>query len=127
MDGFLIQLLASIISLFIFWIFFTILFRLIEKRKVKDGIKEKKETKEKKSNWVVICPKCGSIDTERLFLSGKADKFWKAFNPVKYKCNSCKFEGIFPEANVDMLEEIQNDIRKNKTVSQQKPKPSKNK
>ncbi len=110
MKLFIIQILAILISLIFFWLFFLIFF------------KTKKDKKGKKTIWVKICPDCGSINVERMFLSGKIDKFWKAFNPVKYRCNSCKFEGIFPEANLGMIEEIQKSIRNKKVINNKKLK-----
>ncbi len=101
MSPFLIEILAIIASIFVFWMFFVIFRRRTAKE----------------AKWVTICPKCGSIDVIKLFLSDRSKKFLGFLNPNTYKCNSCGYEGIFPEADVSMLNEIQKKIREKRRIA----------
>ena len=90
----LIQLTAIVISIVIFWLFFSLFFK----------------PKKTKAEWVLMCPKCGSIDVKNLFLTGSVLS-WNFYLPQKYHCNKCKYEGIMPEVDVTELEDIRKEIK----------------
>ena len=91
-----------LISLFIIWLFFMV---FIRPRYIK------------KTTWASMCPKCGSLNVKRYFLSATKGFFF-SMNPNRFKCNSCKFIGLFPEVDVGKIEEIRKKLlgkRKGKT------------
>jgi predicted nucleic-acid-binding Zn-ribbon protein len=97
MPSILVQIAAIFVSLFLFWLFFTIFF------------KHKNENKEDK--WAVMCPKCGSLNVKKAFLAGKSSNVLSVLNPNKYICNDCENEGIFPEVDLTRVAEIRKKFR----------------
>jgi hypothetical protein len=100
----LVQLVAMVVSLFIIWLFFMIFIR--------------PRYNEKKITWLPMCPKCGSLNVKRHFLS-TTKRFFFSLNPNQFKCNSCKFIGFFPEVDVERIEEV----RKKYVKGQKDKKP----
>lgn len=59
-----------------------------------------------KQQYTKICPKCGGID-----LPIRTD-FVQILAPTPEKCNKCSYTGLFPEINVDEIENFRKTITK---------------
>ncbi len=66
-----------------------------------------------KSGDITICPKCGGLDR-----SPSTTSIFIGYSPViKYKCNNCKYEGIFPLVNKNEIESFRKDLKRSKENS----------
>ena len=58
-----------------------------------------------KKQYIKICPKCGSID-----LPVKTD-FVQMLMPTAEKCNKCSYTGLFPEIDINEIEEFRKNLK----------------
>ena len=59
----------------------------------------------KKEQYTKICPKCGSID-----LPIRTD-FVQILAPTPEKCRKCGYAGLFPEIDINEIEEFRKAIK----------------
>ena len=59
-----------------------------------------------KKQYTKICPKCGSID-----LPVKTS-FVDILAPTPEKCGKCSYAGLFPEIDINEIEEFRKNISK---------------
>jgi hypothetical protein len=95
----IIEIIAIIVTLFIFWIIFTILY---------------KPKKEKKVIWVPMCPKCGSVNVKSTFLKGGS--IMQSVSTSKSRCMDCKNVGLFPEVDIESLEDVRKQMKSRKSI-----------
>ncbi len=60
-----------------------------------------------KAKYIKICPKCGSID-----LPIKTN-FFDMLMPTPEKCRKCGYAGLFPEIDIDEIENFREKLKKN--------------
>lgn len=60
-----------------------------------------------KEQFTKICPKCGSID-----LPVRTD-FVGILAPTPEKCGKCSYSGLFPEIEINEIEEFRKSLKKN--------------
>lgn len=60
-----------------------------------------------KKQYTRICPKCGNID-----LPIRTD-FVQILAPTPEKCKKCGYTGLFPEIDINEIEEFRKNIKKN--------------
>ena len=60
----------------------------------------------KNKKFIKICPKCGSID-----IPIRTD-FAEMLAPTPEKCKKCSYSGLFPEIEINEIEEFRKDINK---------------
>ncbi|MEK6892141.1 MAG: hypothetical protein AABX25_03070 [Nanoarchaeota archaeon] len=60
-----------------------------------------------KEEFIKICPKCANID-----LPVKSN-FIDMLMPVSEKCEKCGYSGLFPEININEIEDFRKNINKN--------------
>jgi len=60
-----------------------------------------------KTKYIKICPKCGSID-----LPIKTN-FFEMLMPTPEKCKKCGYAGLFPEIDVNEIENFREKLKKN--------------
>ena len=60
----------------------------------------------KSKNYTKICPKCGSID-----LPIRTD-FVQILAPTPEKCKKCGYMGLFPEIEINEIEDFRKTIKK---------------
>ena len=53
-----------------------------------------------------ICPKCGSIDLPII------TDFVGMLMPTPEKCRKCEYSGLFPEIEINEIEQFRDDINK---------------
>jgi len=58
-----------------------------------------------KKQYTKICPKCGNIDVPI-----RTD-FVEILAPTPEKCRKCDYTGLFPEIDINEIEEFRNDIK----------------
>ena len=58
-----------------------------------------------KKQYTKICPKCGSID-----LPIRTD-FVQMLAPTPEKCRKCNYTGLFPEIEINEIEEFRKSLR----------------
>ena len=59
-----------------------------------------------KQEYTKICPKCGSID-----LPIRTD-FVQMLAPTPEKCSKCSYSGMFPDIDINEIEEFRKMIKK---------------
>ena len=59
-----------------------------------------------KKQFTKVCPKCGSID-----LPIKTD-FVEMLMPTSEKCKKCGYSGLFPEIEINEIEEFRKSLEK---------------
>ena len=59
-----------------------------------------------KKQYTKICPKCGSID-----LPIRTD-FVQMLAPTPEKCRKCSYTGLFPEIEINEIEEFRKELKK---------------
>lgn len=59
-----------------------------------------------KQQFTKICPKCGSID-----LPIRTD-FIEMLMPTREKCKKCGYSGLFPEIEINEIEEFRKSLGK---------------
>ena len=60
-----------------------------------------------KEEFIKICPKCGSIDLP------VRSNFIDMLMPSPEKCGKCGYSGLFPEININEIEDFRKNINKN--------------
>ncbi|MDP3765074.1 MAG: hypothetical protein Q8R04_01030 [Nanoarchaeota archaeon] len=59
-----------------------------------------------KKQYTKICPKCGSIDLP------VRTSFVEMLAPTPEKCRKCSYTGLFPEIEINEIEEFRKEIKK---------------
>ncbi len=59
-----------------------------------------------KKRYTKICPKCGSIDLPI------TNNFAEMLAPTPEKCIKCGYSGLFPEIEINEIEEFRNEIKR---------------
>ncbi|NTV23803.1 MAG: hypothetical protein HGA85_05520 [Nanoarchaeota archaeon] len=81
--------------------------------------------RKKHSDYVLACPKCGSVEISSTFLSPESSMFnINNFMPGRYRCKSCRYDGMFPEVKIEELEGFREEIKSN-AVRKSKTKKTK--
>ena len=60
----------------------------------------------KKNQYTKICPKCGSIDLPI------RTNFAEMLAPTPEKCIKCSYAGLFPEIDINEIEEFRKSLKK---------------
>ena len=60
----------------------------------------------KNKSYTKICPKCGNIDLPAV------TNFAQMLAPVPEKCRKCNYTGLFPEIDINEIEEFRKEIKK---------------
>lgn len=60
-----------------------------------------------KKQFTKICPKCGSIDLP------VRTNFAEMLAPTPEKCGKCSYSGLFPEIEINEIEEFRKSLKKN--------------
>ena len=58
-----------------------------------------------KNNYVKICPKCGNINLP------SRTSFTDMLMPTQEKCNKCNYAGLFPEININDIEDFRKSLK----------------
>ena len=59
-----------------------------------------------KKQFTKICPKCGSIDLPI------RTNFVDMLAPTPEKCSKCSYSGLFPEIEINEIEEFRKEIKR---------------
>ena len=62
-----------------------------------------------KTQFIKICPKCGSID-----LPARTN-FAEMLAPTPEKCKKCSYAGLFPEIDINEIENFRKSLKKDNT------------
>ena len=62
--------------------------------------------KKNKNEFTKICPKCGSIDLPL------RTNFVEMLAPTPEKCSKCGYGGLFPEIEINEIEDFRKEIKK---------------
>ncbi|MBI2650066.1 hypothetical protein HYX04_02000 [Candidatus Woesearchaeota archaeon] len=60
-----------------------------------------------KKQYTKICPKCGNIDIP------VKTNFAEMLMPTPEKCKKCSYSGLFPEVEINEIEEFRKSIMEN--------------